>query len=121
MIPYTRGLSKSFKKVCNKIGIQAHFRGNNAICKLLVVPKDKDTIMQKSGVICQFKCTQSGFEEEYIRESGGTFGDRLKEHLRTPSPIYQHSQSTLHQCGQLFHCRQGNAVSYQDHQGGHVH
>ena len=61
-----------------KIGIQLHFRGNNTICNLLVAPKDKDTIMQESGVIYQFNCTQVDCEEEYIGELGRTFGDRLK-------------------------------------------
>ena len=34
--------------------------------------------------------------EEYIGESSRTFGDRIKEHLRAPSPIHDHSQSTGH-------------------------
>ena len=34
--------------------------------------------------------------EEYIRESGRTFGEKLREHLRAPSSIYQHSQTTGH-------------------------
>ena len=32
----------------------------------------------------------------YIRELVQIFGDRLKEHLRAPSPSYQHSQATGH-------------------------
>ena len=36
----------------------------------------------------RFKCTQAGCEEEYNEESGRTFADRLQEHLRAPSPIY---------------------------------
>ena len=34
--------------------------------------------------------------EQYIGESGRTFGDRFRVHLRAPSPIHQHSQSTGH-------------------------
>ena len=30
------------------------------------------------------------------RESGRSFGDYLKEHLRTPSPIHQYSHYTGH-------------------------
>ena len=56
--------------------------------------KDKDDICQKSGVISWFKCPNWDFPEEYIGESGRTIGDRLKEYLRTPSPIHQHSQTT---------------------------
>ena len=43
-----------------------------------MAPKDKDTTTQKSGVIYQFECTQADCEEEYIMESGKTFGHRLK-------------------------------------------
>ena len=87
MALYTRGLRESFKKACKTQGTQAHFRGNNTIHTLLVAPEDKDNTTQKSGVIYHFKFTQVDCEEEYIRESGRT-GDRLKEHLRAPSPIY---------------------------------
>ena len=34
--------------------------------------------------------------EEYIGESGRTFGDRLMENLSAPSPIHHHSHSTGH-------------------------
>ena len=37
-------------------------------------------------------------------------------HLPT-EPVYR----AFHQCGLLFHCRQGSAQYYQDHQGGHVY
>ena len=40
--------------------------------------------------------SQEACEEECIRELGRTFGDRLKEYLRGPSPIYQHGQSSGH-------------------------
>ena len=60
-----------------------------------MAPKDKDNITDKSGVIYRFKCTQEGCKEEYIGESGRSFGDRPKEHLRTP-PIYKSGNSTGH-------------------------
>ena len=49
-----------------------------------------------SRVIYQFKYTQADCQKEYIGKSGRASGDRLKEHLRAPSPIYQHSQATGH-------------------------
>ena len=52
--------------------------------------------MIKSEVIYQFKCPHMECSEEYIGESGRTFEDRLKEHLRAPSLIHQHSQTTGH-------------------------
>ena len=63
--------------------------------------------MSKSGVIYQFKCPQVDCPEEYIGELGGTFGDRLREHLRVQFPIHQHSQTTGHpvelQCYPIVH------------------
>ena len=61
-----------------------------------MAPKDKDSKLQKSGVIYKYKCPQINCPEEYIGETGRAFGNRLKEHLRVPSPIHQHTSSTGH-------------------------
>ena len=58
--------------------------------------EDKDTKLQKGGVIYKYKCPQINCTEEYIGESGRTFGDRYKEHLKSPSPIHLHTTSTGH-------------------------
>ena len=42
------------------------------------------------------KCPQINCTEAYIGESGRALGDRIKEHLKAPSPIHQHSSSTGH-------------------------
>ena len=62
----------------------------------LVAPKDKDHITNKSGIIYRFQCERLECDEEYIGETARTFGDRLKEHLKAPSPIYDHSNTTGH-------------------------
>ena len=49
--PFRKGLSKKFKMTCNSLGIQKHFKGSNTLCTLLIVPKDKSSICQKSGLI----------------------------------------------------------------------
>ena len=51
VVPHTNGSSESFKNICGKIGFQAYFKGGNTIGSPLVVPKDKDKITPKSGVI----------------------------------------------------------------------
>ena len=107
VVPFTRGLSKGFKQMCNSLGIQIYFKGSNTISTLSMAQKDKDTIYMV-GVRYQFECTQADCEEEYIGETGRTFGDRLKEHTRAPFPIYQHSQTIGHPFdvdGLLFNCR----------------
>ena len=59
-----------------------------------MVPKDKENKLQKSGIIYKFKCPHINCPEEYIRESGRTLGNRVKEHLR--APIHQYSNTTGH-------------------------
>ena len=51
---------------------------------------------EKSGVIYRYKCDRVECNEEYIGESSRTFGERFKEHLKPPSPIYDHFNTTGH-------------------------
>ena len=97
VVPYMKGLSESCKNICRRHGIAMHFKGANTIRQLLVHPKDKDDIMKKSGVIYRYKCGRVDCDEEYIGESGRTFAERFMEHLRSPSPIYDHYKTTGHE------------------------
>ena len=96
ILPYVRGLSESMKNICNKYGVQVHYKGGNTIKGLLMAPKDKDHITMKSGIICRFKCHRVDCDDEYIGDSSRTFGERFKEHLKAPSPIYDHQNITGH-------------------------
>ena len=58
--------------------MQIHFKGSNTIHNLLVAPKDKDSTVQKNGIIYRYKCTQADCEEEYIGKLGRTFGEGSK-------------------------------------------
>ena len=49
---------------------------------MLVAPKDKDTIIQTSGIIYRLKYDRMGCNHEYMAESERTFGERLTEHLK---------------------------------------
>ena len=42
--------------LCVKARVQVHFKGNNTIKNLLVIPKDTDSIINKGGVIYRYKC-----------------------------------------------------------------
>ena len=84
------------KNVCNKYGVQVHYKGGNTIKSLLMTPKDKDHITKKSGIIYRFKCSRVECDDDYIRESSRTFGKRFWEHLKAPSPIYDHYNITGH-------------------------
>ena len=97
VLPYVKGLSESMKNAGKKHGIQTYFRGGNTIKSLLMTPKDKDHISKKSGIIYRFKCNRVECDDEYIRESSRTFGEKFKEHLNAPSPIYDHYNITGHE------------------------
>ena len=106
VVPYTKGLSVSFKKVYDKVGAHVHFKGGNTIKDLLVATKYKDTITQKGGVIYRFQRQVSyrnilGNQEEPL-------GTVLKNTLRPPPP-YMNMVSLLDTVSlwTFFHCGQG--------------
>ena len=61
-----------------------------------MAPKDKDSITKKSGIIYRYRCDSLECDEEYIGESARPFGERFREHLKAPSPIYDHCTTTGH-------------------------
>ena len=87
VIPYTQGLCKSIKKICSRYGTQSHIKGNSTIKNLLLCPKDKDPMANKSGAIYWFQCGDHTCDGEYIGETFRTFGERFKEHLKEPPYI----------------------------------
>ena len=91
-----KGLSESIKNICKRYGIQVYLKGGKTIKDILVAPKDKEHITKKSGITYRFKCDRLECNEEYIEESARIFGERFKEHLKAPSPIYDHSNTTGH-------------------------
>ena len=70
------------------------FKGTNTLRTQLVNPKDKDPKIHKSGIIYHYKCPHINCPEAYRGESGRALGERVKEHLKAPSPIFHHSTST---------------------------
>ena len=96
VVPYIKGIGEKFKKICNKQGIHLHFKGTNTVKQLLMVPKDKDPKLTKSGIIYRYQCPNINCTEQYIGESGRSLGDRYREHLKAPSPIHMHTSTTGH-------------------------
>ena len=41
-----------------------------------------------------FRCDRIDCEDEYKGESSRMFGERYKEHLKAPSPIFEHQNNT---------------------------
>ena len=54
VVPYTKGLTESLNNMCNEVGVEVCFKGNNTIQNFLVASKDKNTITQNSDLIYRF-------------------------------------------------------------------
>ena len=76
---------------------QVYFKGGTTIKNLLMAPKDQDLMKKRSGVIYRYRCDRVECNDEYTGESSRTFGERFKEHLKAPSPIFDHYNTTGHQ------------------------
>ena len=63
---------------------------------LLMFPKDKDATTKQSNILYWFKCGKTECDDEYIEGSARTFEERYKEHLKTPSSIFEHQNTTGH-------------------------
>ena len=93
---YTKGLCESYKSIGSKYGVQAYFKGGNTLKSLLMFPKDKEEIKKQSNIIYWYKCSRTECDDEYIEESARTFEERYREHLKAPSPIFEHDSTTGH-------------------------
>ena len=96
VVPYYSHLSESIKNIGKKFGVQVYCKEGTTIKNLLMAPKDRDPIQKQSGVIYKYHCERMDCDEEYIGESSRTFGERFKEHLKPPSPIYDCSNISGH-------------------------
>ena len=95
VVPYTKGLCESYKTICGKYGVQVYFKGGNTL-KELMFPKDKEEMTKQSDIIYQYKCGRTECDDEYTGESARTFEKRYREHLKAPSPIFEHNNATGH-------------------------
>ena len=87
---------RAFKSICGKHGVNVHFKGGQTLKNILVSPKDKDSMTKKNSVISCYNCDKIDCYEEYIGESSRTFDERFREHLKAPSPIYEHQSNSGH-------------------------
>ena len=93
-VPYSKGLCESYKTICSKYGVQVYVKGGNTLKDLLMFPKDREPITKQT--IYWFKCGRTECDDEYIGESARTFEERYREHLKAPSPIFEHNNVTGH-------------------------
>ena len=73
-----------------------YFKGGRTLKDILVSPNDKDEMIKKNSVINSYCGGEIDCNEEYIGESGRTFGETYKEHLKNPSPVFTHQNTSGH-------------------------
>ena len=96
VIPYVPGICESVKNIGKKHGVAVYFKGGRTLKNTLVSPKDKHEMVNKNSVIYRYCCGEIDCDDEYIGESGRTLGERYKEHLKNPSPIFTHQNTSGH-------------------------
>ena len=96
VVPFIPGIGEKFKKLCKAKGIQVHYKVTNTLRTMLGNPKDKDPKSNNSWVIYHYKCPHINCPDAYIGESGRTLGECVKEHLKVPFSIHQHSITKGH-------------------------
>ena len=97
VLPYVKGLSESMKNVAKNHGIQTYFREAIPSKASWWLPKTRTTYIRKVASSTGSSATGWRCDDEYIGESSRTFGERFKEHLKAPSPIYDHYKITDHE------------------------
>ena len=59
-------------------------------------PQRQGPQSNQTGVIYQYQCPHINCSSSYTGESGRSLGERVKEHLKAPSPIHLHSATSGH-------------------------
>ena len=72
-------MCESIKNIGKKYGVAVYFKGNRTLQNILVSPKDKNEMANKSSIIYSYCCGEIGCDEKYVGESGRTFGERFRE------------------------------------------
>ena len=83
VVPHTKRLSANFKTMRYKHTSKETIPSRTSCW----FSKDKDTIIQISGVVYRYKCDRVECDEEYIGGSARTFGEKFKEYLKA-LPIF---------------------------------
>ena len=96
-ILYTQVLCKSIKKICSKYSIQTNLRGNRTIKNILVPPNGQGPYGEEKWSHVMDPMWRAVHVMRNIKERPPcTFVERFKEHLKDPSPIHHHSNTTSH-------------------------
>ena len=72
-----------------------HFKGRRP-SEMSLSAQRKENHLSAEWVIYRSKGGRVECEYTYVGESGKKFGQRFREHLKVPSPVYDHYNTTAH-------------------------
>ena len=78
VVPYSKGLSESFKSICNIAVVQVYLKGDNTIKDQLVAPKDKDNTANKGRSYTGISVTIQGALWSTLVRQVGPFGTETR-------------------------------------------
>ena len=97
VIPYIKGLSEQYRHTLAKYRVRLFFKGTSTIRSLFMHPKDPIPDVQKSNIICHWKCPANKCTAEYIGEANRSLKERVSDHRnQTTSAFRNHHTSTKH-------------------------
>ena len=73
-----KGVSEPISRILKTAGIKVAMKPHNTLRKELVHPKDRDSLVEKAGVVYQVNCKQC--DAAYIGQTGRHLYERIKEH-----------------------------------------
>ena len=79
-IPYIQGLSEPIKRLLERVKVKVRLKPNKTLRQLLVRPKDKVPMEQRTGVVYSIPCRDC--PKTYVGQSGRSLECRVKEHQR---------------------------------------
>ena len=93
VVTYIHGLWERFKRTCNNLGIQVHFKGTYTIKTLLMVSRRGTTNFKKVGLYIGLSAHTSTVQRN-TQENQAEPAGQFQGTPQAPSPIHHHSHST---------------------------
>ena len=117
-IPYVKGVSEPISRILRTAGIKVAMKPHNTLRKELVHPKDRDSLMEKAGVVYQVNCKQC--DAAYIGQTGRHLYERIKEHRSAVEKGYTRQSGIAEHAYEKHHDIDWDGVQILDQESDHA-